>query len=121
MIKILGLYRFERKDIEDEVIHLIIMKNVTMSHKSQNKRVYDIKGSEFNRSALKEKRIKKEEEEKLRRFTLKDKDFGVLEKKVKIDAEQANRLKNILKKDVAFLGEIGVMDYSLLIIKREGS
>lgn len=34
------------------------MKNLTMTHKSSNIRVYDIKGSRFNRSTLKEKRIK---------------------------------------------------------------
>lgn len=49
-----------------------------MTQKSSNLRVYDLKGSAFNRSTLKEKRIKLIDEDKLRKFTLKDKDFLLL-------------------------------------------
>lgn len=75
LIKILGLYRFTRRDIEDVPIHLILMKNLTRSSKAANIRVYDIKGSEFNRSTLTERRIKHSDEQALRKYTLKDKDF----------------------------------------------
>jgi len=46
------LYRFTRKDVKEESSYLILMRNLTMSPKKYNLRVYDIKGSEFNRSAL---------------------------------------------------------------------
>lgn len=91
-----------------------------MTHKSVNLRVYDIKGSEFNRSTLKEKRIKPDEEHKLKKYTLKDKDFLILEEKVHIDSIEARQLKGKLTIDINFLATLGVMDYSLLIIKREG-
>jgi hypothetical protein len=39
---------------------------------------------------------------------------------VAIDAEKSEELKAILVRDIRFLAELGVMDYSLLIIKREG-
>jgi len=45
LIKIIGLYRFERKDVSEDNVYLIIMKNLTMTNKSANLRVYDIKGS----------------------------------------------------------------------------
>lgn len=51
------------------------MKNLTLNHKSQNLRVYDIKGSEFHRSTLKERKISPNDEEMLKQYTLKDKDF----------------------------------------------
>lgn len=51
------------------------MKNITMTLKTYNLRVYDIKGSIFNRSTLREKKISVTDDKKLRRYTLKDKDF----------------------------------------------
>jgi hypothetical protein len=56
----------------------------------------------------------------LRSYTLKDKDFLAIEGKIAIDPEKAEDLKAILVRDIHFLAELGVMDYSLLIIKREG-
>ena len=56
--------------------------------------------------------------EKLRHITLKDLDFKKLEGKVSIKNEQSNRIKILLRKDAEFLGRMGVMDYSVLIIKR---
>ncbi len=53
-------------------------------------------------------------------MTLKDKDFAVLEKKIAIDPKQAEEAKEILAADAKFLGELGVMDYSLLVVKRKG-
>ena len=58
----LGLFQFERKDIEDERSYLVIMKNLTMSSKDSIVRTYDIKGRLRNRSTLKEKRIKIDDE-----------------------------------------------------------
>ena len=49
-----------------------------MHDKSETIRTYDIKGSLNNRNVLKEKRINFDDEDKLRSFTLKDKDFKVL-------------------------------------------
>ena len=94
------------------------MKNLTMCSKEFIRRVYDIKGSMNNRSVLNQKKIKEGEEEKLRGVTLKDKDFRVLEDKVWISTREVETVKDILNRDIDFLGRIGVMDYSVLIIKR---
>lgn len=71
------MFKFSRNDINEEPIFLMMMYNITMLPRELNLRVYDIKGSEFNRSTIQENHIKNKEE-KLRRFTLKDKDFKVL-------------------------------------------
>lgn len=50
--KILGLYRFKRHDISEEPFYLIVMRNVSPYDRSTYERIYDIKGSEFNRSTM---------------------------------------------------------------------
>ncbi len=94
------------------------MHNITMLPRDLNIRVYDIKGSEFNRSTMQENRRINNKEEKLRKFTLKDKDFLILETKIKIDSNHARDLRRMARKDIQFLGSLGFMDYSLVIIKR---
>ena len=116
----LGLFKFERKDIEDETTNLMIMKNLTMSAKEHTIRTYDIKGMISNRWIMKEKNIKGDEDGKLREVTLKDKDFQILEEKIWIEKREAEKVKEILKRDIHFLAEIGAIDYSLLVIKRRG-
>ena len=93
------------------------MRNVSPYDRSTHERIYDIKGSEFNRSTMKEKKIKNEE--KLRHLTLKDLDFKKLEGKVWIGEKSSEKIKRLLKKDAEFLSRMGVMDYSCLIIKRK--
>ena len=34
--------------------------------------------------------------------------------------QQASKIKRILSRDIEFLGQLGLMDYSVLIIKRHG-
>ena len=116
----LGLFKFERKDIEDETTNLMIMKNLTMSAKEHTIRTYDIKGMISNRWIMKEKNIKGDEDGKLREVTLKDKDFQILEEKIWIEKREAEKVKEVLKRDIHFLAEIGAIDYSLLVIKRRG-
>ena len=116
----LGLFKFERKDIEDETTNLMIMKNLTMSAKEHTIRTYDIKGMISNRWIMKEKNIKGDEDGKLREVTLKDKDFQILEEKIWIEKREAEKVKEVLKRVIHFLAEIGAIDYSLLVIKRRG-
>lgn len=56
------------------------MRNVSPYDRKHQERVYDIKGSEFNRSTIDEKKI--ENVEKLRNHTLKDEDFKKLERRI---------------------------------------
>lgn len=94
------------------------MKNISPYERRYQERVYDIKGSEFNRSTMQEERI--ENQEKLKYHTLKDEDFKKLERKIYILPEYSALLKAQLKKDAEFLGRMEVMDYSMLVIKRKG-
>jgi len=41
-----------RTDIKEDPVYIIVMTNLTQNDKNCNIRVYDIKGSEFNRSAM---------------------------------------------------------------------
>ena len=96
------------------------MKNLTMSAKEHTIRTYDIKGMISNRWIMKEKNIKGDQDGKLREVTLKDKDFQILEEKIWIEKREAEKVKEVLKRDIHFLAEIGAIDYSLLVIKRRG-
>lgn len=76
------------------------MQNITRVSKNMNERVFDIKGSEFNRSAMEENGIKSSDFDKLSELTLKDKDFLHTEGKIHISEEKAIELKKILKRDI---------------------
>lgn len=82
--KILGSFKFNRVDINDDPIFFIIMRNIAPYNRDNILRIYDIKGSEYNRYALKEKKIKINDEIKLRKTTLKDLDFIAIEQKIQI-------------------------------------
>lgn len=71
-----------------------------------------MKGSEYNRETLAEQKV-----EDLSTTTLKDLDFLKLEKKIHISHFISQGIKKMLKKDIEFLRLMGVMDYSLLVIK----
>ena len=71
-----------------------------------------MKGSEFDREALKKHNIPN-----LQNITLKDVDFFKLENKIHIDPEMALRVKNILINDANFFKMVRLMDYSLLVMK----
>lgn len=60
---------------------IILMKNVSPVQKKYQIRIYDIKGSEFNRSTLEERDI---HDSSLSKYTLKDIDFKNLEGRVTI-------------------------------------
>ena len=104
-------------DISQSPIYIIVMRNISPYDRSTHERIYDIKGSEFNRSTVEEQKISNPE--KLRHITLKDLDFKKLEGKVWVEEKSGERMKILLKKDAQFLSRMGVMDYSCLIVKRK--
>lgn len=55
--KILGLYKFMRTDVIQQPIYFILMRNVSPYDKNLQLRVYDIKGSQFNRSTIDQRKI----------------------------------------------------------------
>lgn len=50
--KIYGLLKFERSDVREPPIFIIVMRNISPYDRKYQERVYDIKGSEFNRSTI---------------------------------------------------------------------
>jgi 1-phosphatidylinositol-4-phosphate 5-kinase len=52
IVKILGIFKFVRNDIKEAPIYIMLMHNITLLPREVNLRVYDIKGSEFNRSTM---------------------------------------------------------------------
>jgi 1-phosphatidylinositol-4-phosphate 5-kinase len=55
--KIFGLYELKRTDIIEKAIFLILMRNICPYSQELRERAYDIKGSSFNRCAMKEQNI----------------------------------------------------------------
>ena len=47
-------------------------------------------------------------------------DFKILEQKLYISEANKEKVINVLTRDIEFLNDIGLLDYSLLIIKRKG-
>jgi 1-phosphatidylinositol-4-phosphate 5-kinase len=105
-------------DIEEKAVYIILMMNVSPVDRKFHHRVYDIKGSEFNRSTVQEKKIK--DQRQLSKVTLKDMDFKEFEGRITLTSDRSSFVRKTLRKDVDFLSTMGVMDYSVLIIKRGG-
>jgi 1-phosphatidylinositol-4-phosphate 5-kinase len=78
-------------------------------------RVYDLKGSNYDREVLKPDDAITTSIVK----TLKDRDFEKLEERVNILVNYSERVKLQLFKDVSFLTKHRLIDYSLLIIKAD--
>eukprot|EP00041_Stephanoeca_diplocostata_P033559 m.1113028 g.1113028 ORF g.1113028 m.1113028 type:complete len:365 (+) comp24363_c0_seq1:309-1403(+) len=100
----LGLYRVS---VGDTTTFLIVTRNVHGSAQGMQ-RVYDLKGSQYNREASdreKEKDVP----------TLKDMDFIERREKLRLGADAKIAFLEILKRDVEFLAKLKLMDYSLFV------
>ena len=75
-------------------------------------RTFDLKGSKYNRETLAEKSV-----DDLSTVTLKDIDFLKTEDRIFVSPITAKNIKRILCSDIQMLKSLGVMDYSLLIMK----
>ena len=64
---------------------------------------FDLKGSQYNRSAQKEDKV------------LKDNDCIAMGVKLRVSRDKADALLESARHDAAFLARHGVMDYSLLV------
>ncbi|XP_053155871.1 phosphatidylinositol 5-phosphate 4-kinase type-2 gamma isoform X1 [Hemicordylus capensis] len=100
----LGMYRLS---VESEESYVVIMRNM-FSHRLTVHRKYDLKGSLVSREAS-----DKEKGKELP--TLKDIDFLNVNQKVYISEEAKKDFMEKLKRDVEFLVQLKIMDYSLLL------
>ncbi|XP_078545095.1 phosphatidylinositol 5-phosphate 4-kinase type-2 gamma [Lissotriton helveticus] len=100
----LGMYRLT---VESEEHYMLIMRNM-FSHRLIVHKKYDLKGSLVSREASDKEKVKELP-------TLKDMDFLNTSQKVYVTEEQKKAFMEKLKRDVEFLVQLKIMDYSLLL------
>ncbi|XP_063072634.1 phosphatidylinositol 5-phosphate 4-kinase type-2 gamma isoform X2 [Engraulis encrasicolus] len=100
----LGLYRVT---VESEDTYLMLMRNM-FSHRLVVHRKYDLKGSLVSREASDKEKVKELP-------TYKDVDFRNNMQKVFVSEEQKEKIMEKLNRDVEFLVQQRIMDYSLLL------
>ena len=102
-----GLHRV--KPHHGREVRLVVMSNLFATEKSIDTR-YDLKGSFVLRYVSKAER-----ERKGNSCTLKDENWVEDGRKITIGPERREKFLEQIKKDSAFLGSLGIMDYSLLV------
>ncbi|KAM4699733.1 phosphatidylinositol 5-phosphate 4-kinase type-2 gamma [Discoglossus pictus] len=100
----LGMYRLS---VDNEDHYMLVMRNM-FSHRLIVHRKYDLKGSLVSREASDKEKVKDLP-------TFKDMDFLNMSQKVYVDEEQKKLFMDKLKRDVEFLVNLKIMDYSLLL------
>ncbi|XP_060108109.1 phosphatidylinositol 5-phosphate 4-kinase type-2 gamma [Heteronotia binoei] len=100
----LGMYRVS---VDNEESYMLVMRNM-FSHRLTVHRKYDLKGSLVSREAS-----DKEKGKDLP--TLKDIDFLNMNQKIYVSEEAKKDFMEKLKRDVEFLVQLKIMDYSLLL------
>lgn len=105
--RILGVFK-----IISSKIYFILMENTAPV--GATCQVFDLKGSKVDRLVENVTESGAEEFQ-----VLKDENFRVLEKKIKIRQKKSEKIIKILKEDMKILRDIGIMDYSLLLVMSE--
>ncbi|KAM8802613.1 phosphatidylinositol 5-phosphate 4-kinase type-2 gamma isoform 2-T3 [Rhynchonycteris naso] len=100
----LGMYRVS---VDNEDSYMLVMRNM-FSHRLPVHRKYDLKGSLVSREASDKEKVKELP-------TLKDMDFLNKNQKVYIGEAEKKVFLEKLKRDVEFLVQLKIMDYSLLL------
>uniref|UniRef100_A0A6I8N3Y5 Phosphatidylinositol 5-phosphate 4-kinase type-2 gamma n=1 Tax=Ornithorhynchus anatinus TaxID=9258 RepID=A0A6I8N3Y5_ORNAN len=100
----LGMYRVS---VDSEHSYLLVMRNM-FSHRLSVHRKYDLKGSLVSREASDKEKVKDLP-------TLKDMDFLNKNQKIYVGEEERKVFLEKLKRDVEFLVQLKIMDYSLLL------
>lgn len=100
----MGLYRLTVNDVET---YLVVMRNVFSPRVPIHKK-YDLKGSTVDRAASDKEKAKDLP-------TYKDNDFMTDGTKILIGPDAKEKLMQNLTKDVGFLTNLNLMDYSLIV------
>ncbi|XP_070784161.1 phosphatidylinositol 5-phosphate 4-kinase type-2 alpha isoform X2 [Enoplosus armatus] len=100
----LGMYRLT---VDGDETYMIVTRNV-FSHRLSVYKKYDLKGSTVAREASDKEKAKELP-------TYKDNDFINDGQKIYIDGENKKMFLEKLRKDVEFLAQLKLMDYSLLV------
>lgn len=106
IVRLYGLYQVQLA-WEQKYISVVVMENIfySMQHLKIHEK-YDLKGSKIGRRVLKGGKTASSS------MTLKDLD---LQQKIYVGSDNKDQLMKQLKKDVNFLAEHNIMDYSLLL------
>ncbi|CAK85804.1 unnamed protein product (macronuclear) [Paramecium tetraurelia] len=104
--KIYGVYTFEQENQKN--INIIVMRNIAQT--SNTFRIYDLKGSSYDREVAKK-------DTNLQKVVLKDLDFLNIEKYLYISQEDASLIAENAIKDSNFFKSQGLIDYSLIVFK----
>jgi 1-phosphatidylinositol-4-phosphate 5-kinase len=107
MCRLYGLFQIS---LIDKNVNVILMKNVVGKYKPNILCSYDLKGSTLNREV-------KFDMEKVQKIVMKDNNFEEIEKYLYLNENNIKKLQQISKTDSAFLNKLGLMDYSLLVLK----
>ncbi|CAD8098750.1 unnamed protein product [Paramecium sonneborni] len=104
--KIYGVFTFEQENQKN--INIIVMRNIAKT--SNTFRIYDLKGSSYDREVAKK-------DTNLQKVVLKDLDFLNIEKYLYISQEDASYIAENAIKDSNFFKSQGLIDYSLIVFK----
>jgi len=88
--KIFGIYSFE--GLNENPIHLVLMKNIAACKKEFIERTYDLKGSTFDRAVLNKEY--QSFSKSLSKYILKDTDFLLLERFIYVSRESRLNIFN---------------------------
>ena len=110
--RIYGIFELKiQKLLTSESIYLILMRNLYGIFNQENVVVkFDLKGSSYQREI-------KTNEEFIQSDVLKDENFRKRERVLYLNNNDSELVKKILIKDSEFLKSIGIMDYSLFVVK----
>ena len=110
--KVFGLFTFERENAGSK-IHFVIMENVCNVPEKYILRRYDLKGSTYDRDALKGTEVSKDHV--VQKKTLKDMNFIKIEKELRVDMASRLQLADAIEKDANYFKSQNLIDYSLLV------
>lgn len=110
--RIYGLFKLKIKVglFSEDEIYFILMKNVFGTFNDNVLCRYDLKGSALNRKV-------ELDGEKIEEEVMKDLNFLEIEGGLMINDETTKKLMTVSANDVTFLASLGIMDYSLLVVK----
>ena len=109
LCRIYGIYNLIQYNGND--FYIIVMRNVIGSLKDSIVAKFDLKGSTTNRE------VKGLNMTKIGGDVMKDLNFNDIEFGIMVNNKNIEKIRNITTKDSKFLEKLGLMDYSLFVVK----
>ncbi|KAM3137825.1 hypothetical protein pb186bvf_010068 [Paramecium bursaria] len=104
--KIYGIFTFEQTN--ERPINIIVMKNIART--TNTYRIYDLKGSSYDREVAKK-------DTDLQKVVLKDLDFLNFERYLFVNNQDGSYIVKNATKDAIFFRSQGLIDYSMIVFK----